>query len=508
LGDFAIAVFDEHRQTLTLARDPTGQVPLFFRVKGDRVGFATMPGALRDFGEQRSSLNPRKLACHLLGRDGLSDESFFCGVRTVRPGELVRIRDGSIDRRLHWSPAPAEAANRDIAALVEEYRDLLRSAVECRIKKERRIGAHLSSGLDSSAVAATAAMVKSKDQSLVVFTAAPLEEACDEQTRDRFADEAELAARTARRHGLRHIIIRETAPLRDVITRHTTLVQAPLWDPLNMCWWTQVRAAAAELGVSSILTGESGNLTLNAGGIGTLAAYLRKRGIYDWWQQANMFRRIGGGRWRGVLINTFGDRLPAFALRGLRRLFLHGPRTRKTFLRTDWLRSLDGYAVAFKPTGDPAADRLEAIRRGDLGLYRKAAQADRRIFERDPLADRRLIEFSLALPPEALLHDGIAKPLARAALTDRVPAEVLNQRMRGMQSADWHLKINSKIARQLFEETIQSGLFQELVDVAALDAAIDSWPIGGWSGYPATITYRNALTGTLATGMFIRLFER
>lgn len=505
LGDFAIAIYDASERTLILARDPAGQVPLHFSLSPKRAAFASMPSGLRDLGGERRRFNAKVIASHLMHRDPISDETCFEGIRKVRPGEIVRICDDAIQRRWHWQPDTNPEPGRPKAELVEEYRGHLAAAVAARMTGDDRTGAHLSSGFDSSAVAATAAMLLAGEgRQLTAFTAAPLPGAQDERTRHRFADESLLAAQTAQRHGMRHIIARNTLPLADVIRRQTALVQAPLWDPFNMCWWTDIRKQAAGLGLARILTGESGNLTLNAGGLATLAAYLRSRGMRAWWREARAAHRQNGVRWRGILINSFGSRLSDGGWKVLERVFLHRP---SGFLRPHWIGELRGQIHGVRPSGDPAADRLAAIRRGDLGPYRKAAEADCGVAELDPLADRRLTEFGLKLPPEALLHNGVSKPVARVALADRIPADVLNMRNRGMQGADWYLKLHPALARELLEEVSSNPLFRELVDVQAMTAAIDDWPKGNWNELPALVTYRNDLAGALGTGLFITQFD-
>lgn len=508
LGDFAIAIYDRRQRALTLARDPTGQLPLFFKVRGGDLVFASMPSGIRDiFG--RSGLDKRMLASHLANREHAGSETFFERIERVRPGEILRFERGQVSRRIWWTPAlyPSAAVTGD--DLVEQYRELLDLAVAGRMAGQSRLGSHLSSGFDSSAVTTTAARLLGPSGELTAFTSAPLAGSSGDVIRHWFADESALAAETAKMHGIRHVIIRETAPLFDVLRRQTKLVQAPLWAPTNAGWWAEIRRQAAELGIATILTGESGNLTLSAGGLSTLATYVRAGRLRSWWHETRSLKRSGSVRWRGIAISSFGSWLPDFAWNASRRLFLGIPaRSRVSFLQTHWREELGLRGSVIRPNPDPYANRLEALRLGDMGPYRKAAIADHGIPELDPTADRRLIEFSLALPPEQLLHNGISKPLARAALADRVPRSVLNTTQRGMQGSDWHLRVNAGTARQVLEQISPHSMVQEILDLPRLESAITAWPQADFNSYRTMAVYRNALISALATGIFIDAFER
>ena len=99
IGDFAVAVYDTSRRILALARDPTGQVPLFFRTFAQGAGFASLPNGLREVAGLASSIEPSSLARYLAGIDPVDGQTSFAEIKAVRPGEIVRIASGSIERR-------------------------------------------------------------------------------------------------------------------------------------------------------------------------------------------------------------------------------------------------------------------------------------------------------------------------------------------------------------------------------------------------------------------------
>lgn len=507
VGDYAFALYDESEGSLILARDVTGQVPLFYGKADDLLFAATMPSGLRAV---MPGIRPdAKAIARSLARVPVpGDKSHFTGISAVRPGEIVRICDGRVKSRTYWNPDLSPSGGRD-EEFVEQLRQLLDAAVATRIEDPGDIIAtHLSSGYDSSAVTATAARFLDSPRQLAAFTSAPLG-AVARLPRGRTDDETGIASQTAAMLGIRHFTVRETAPLFEVIKRQTRLSQQPVVAAYNLAWWTEIRKLASDLGARTILTAEMGNLSLSAGGLATLAGLVSAGRWGTWGKEALAAGQRDSVRWRGVLINSFGPWLPDPVWHGLRRVFLRAPTApAHTFLRRESTAALPEDNEMVRPTGDPAADRLAAIRRADLGTLRMAAIADRGISERDPTADRRLIEFSLRLPPEQLLRGGRSKPLARAALSDRLPPAVLDARLRGLQSADWFYRLSKEDAREAAESFADCGLASDILDMPSIARAIDEWPDDLQQALDGVAKYQFGLTNALAAGLFIKEFDR
>lgn len=507
VGEYAIATYDQLRRTLTLTRDPTGQRPLYFARSGNSLAFASMPSGLRvllpDNGPDLGQL-ARDLA--LIPHE--SERTVFAGIERVLPGESV-IFDGMTLSRSRWQPEFEADLRSTEAQRVEQFRDLLDQAVRSRMSN-KFTATHLSSGWDSNAVTATAARLSQDPATLCAFTAAPLEGCLGSLPRGRHADETKIAQHAARQYRIRHEIVRETAPIPDLIRRYSRLCQLPILSPFNIAWWTEIRARAKAAGAGAVLTGELGNLTLNAGGLASLGDLARLGRWQQWWHEARWAARRPDVRWRGILMNSFGFRLPD-ALRGV--LILRFQQVAEgdaaDFLQPCWRDGVRAHASErYRPSGNSYRDRWRKLRIDDVGPWRLAAIADQGIEERDPTSDRRLIEFSMRLPPEQLLRHGQSRPLAREALKDRVPGIVLEARKRGLQSADWHLRLSQRQAYEMLEEISGNAEVHEMIDLAAVRGAIDRWPTRDWNKGLGRITYSMDLPAVLATGIFLTETDR
>ena len=155
-GQFAFAIFDERRQTVLLARDPFGVLPLFYTVVGDTLIFASEIKAIlvHPLVERRVDLTGLDQVLSLPGL--VSPRTMFAGIQSLPPGHLLEVRNGAVRTAQYWDvPYPREAdavydrsEAEDLAGLEER----LLSSVERRLQADVPAGAYLSGGLDSSLV--------------------------------------------------------------------------------------------------------------------------------------------------------------------------------------------------------------------------------------------------------------------------------------------------------------------------------------------------------------------
>jgi asparagine synthase (glutamine-hydrolysing) len=501
-GDFALAVFDARKQRLTLARDPTGQAPLHYAQAGNEFAFASMPQGLSPF-LKGFAVDRLALAASVCGLRDDDPRSHFEQIWRVLPGEIVQLSAAELRRRIYWTPTTAYDDPLRSADLVDEYRHVLDVAVaNCLKGCSLPVATHLSSGYDSSAVTATAARLVSADQ-IIAFTSAPAGAAPVPPGLRRIADESGIAAATAAGLGVRHVIVREMPPMRDVIRRQSMLFQEPVIGVPNAAWLLQIRTSAAAAGATCLLSGESGNATLNAGGLYVLSDFVRQGRWLTWARQARLAAARPDTHVRGVLFNSFNPWMPSALTAALhRRRFGAGPADSVSFLRPEWrLRALE--AAGPPPRhANQYAERVHMIRNGNPGMLRKGALAGEGIDERDPLADRRLVEFSLRIPPEQLYWNGVSRPLARAALTDRLPMAIIDLKVRGLQGADWAMRFSRTDARELLEEISINTTVRDLFDLGRMEQAIDRWPREDWNRQAILGEYRLSLIGALSGGMF------
>lgn len=508
VGDFAFAFFDGARQRLVLARDPLGQRPLFWRRDASGFAFSSMPRGLHAAGAAR---NPdlATLARYMAALPQDSEASFYSGIQRVRPGHLLIVTPGGQSSVRYWQPSRERLRFTGFGDAVAAFRFELDRAVRSRLDDAgATVATHLSGGWDSSAVTATAARLLGGSGRVAAFTAVP-NGGVGPVPASRLADEGRLAAATASLYGnIDHRLVpSDRASIVDTLDRSAALFERPPFNPCNHGWLARIRAAAREAGAHVLLTGEIGNWTLSAAPTSLLADYVRQGRLREWWRETRAMTDQGRARWRGVGAASFGPWLPTPLWRRIQGL--SSSAASETALRPAFADLL-AEEMDEQLFGQPARpkDNMERTRAAfhqmDFGEYRSGILAGWGIDKRDATADRRLLEFCLRLPIEMLLSGGTRRPLARAALADRLPAAVLDERRKGLQAANWHTDLTAELPRlrELVDRIEHHPSASLMIDTGLLRRWLREWPSGGWHRPEIVARYRIALLVALAAGHF------
>jgi asparagine synthase (glutamine-hydrolysing) len=157
-GMFAIAIWDDRRRRLVLARDRAGKKPLFYLHDGRRIAFASEMKAFFGRRDLSIAIDPQAIPSYFIYGYVPSPETFYRGVRQVEPGHVVTVEaDGSLATRAYWTLTYPEegsipAENYDRPAVKTKLRQLMTEAVERRLISDVPLGAFLSGGVDSTIV--------------------------------------------------------------------------------------------------------------------------------------------------------------------------------------------------------------------------------------------------------------------------------------------------------------------------------------------------------------------
>ena len=165
-GMFAIALWDDRRKRLVLARDRIGQKPLFYRHEPGRLLFASELKSLLQVPDAPRELDLESLDLFLTYQYVPHPRSILKGYNKLPPGHLAVYENDRLSVSRYWhSPyetdydraalADAELANSDQWS-DDEWRTRLRStlteAVRLRMRSDVPLGAFLSGGIDSTVI--------------------------------------------------------------------------------------------------------------------------------------------------------------------------------------------------------------------------------------------------------------------------------------------------------------------------------------------------------------------
>ena len=161
IGMFAFAVYDKRERHLGLVRDRLGIKPLYWGRVGSRLAFASELKALAVLPDWTKELDRDALASYFRFAYVPSPHSIYRGIAKLRPGHIATI-DSSGEVRIAPFWTLAEAAERgkqnqiDVGdkQACDMLEALLGDAVGRRLVSDVPLGAFLSGGIDSTAVAA------------------------------------------------------------------------------------------------------------------------------------------------------------------------------------------------------------------------------------------------------------------------------------------------------------------------------------------------------------------
>jgi asparagine synthase (glutamine-hydrolysing) len=128
---------------------------------------------------------------------------------------------------------------------------------------------------------------------------------------------------------------------------------------------------------------------------------------------------------------------------------------------------------------------------------------------RDPLGDRRLLEFALAVPEPMYRRDGIPRSFARRVLADRLPRQILDEHRRGANSPTWFRALDETrddVAADI-DRLEGSPLAKRLIDLPRLKRLMAQWPKDANEAETRRSDYRLALARGVHVGRFIRWVE-
>ncbi|MEE9165061.1 MAG: asparagine synthase (glutamine-hydrolyzing) [Nitrospinota bacterium] len=154
-GMFALALWDEDKKRLLLARDPLGVKPLYYAEWKGLLFFSSELKSLLCVHQLPRDLCPEAIHAYLLSGSIPAPYSIFRSIQKLPPGHRIIADKSGIRTEAYWSlPEPMDSPN--LLKQTEEIEDLLLQAIKRQMVSDVPLGVFLSGGLDSSAVVAFA----------------------------------------------------------------------------------------------------------------------------------------------------------------------------------------------------------------------------------------------------------------------------------------------------------------------------------------------------------------
>ena len=450
-GQFAIALWDQERAKLLLARDHFGKKPLYYRRTANGIAFASeIKSLLADPGCPRQ-VDEDALFDYLTFQYVPHPTTIFQGISKLPPGHLLTFRDGEQAVRPYWSFVPSTGSISGPTEIPEEsIRETLEEAVRRRLVADVPVGVFLSGGVDSSAI--VAAMAQLQVNEINTFSVGFANEDYDET-----AYAAEVAERYHTRH--RRIELEPTSALQliPIIARQ---FDEPLADQAAVPTYLMCRAAREHVKVC--LSGE--------GGDEVFAGYPRYELAV---RHANNFDSLARGeaRARRLLEDplapvpaSYAQRLCSFDHREKARLLT------PSFFDPLVRRRKEIYPHFERHYGrDYEMDYLQRLQYLDLHTYltdNLLVKVDRAsmlasLEVRAPMLDRDLVRLGVNLHPGQKASGDLFKLALKKAMQPWLPAKVLWRPKMGfsMPLVDWFRNDLAAYTRESILDDLQTEVF-------------------------------------------------
>lgn len=162
-GMFALAIFDEQRDRVMIARDRIGKKPVYYASRNGRVFYASELKALLASPEVSREIDPRALWHYLTFKNVPAPFTIFRNMFVLPAGSLMTIEGGTVSVRSYWKPRFDGSSTLSADEAGDRLLELLRDAVAVRVAaSDVPVAAYLSGGVDSSLVVALMAELAPK----------------------------------------------------------------------------------------------------------------------------------------------------------------------------------------------------------------------------------------------------------------------------------------------------------------------------------------------------------
>jgi asparagine synthase (glutamine-hydrolysing) len=155
-GMFAFVIWDKEKKELFGARDYFGIKPLYYYKKDNDFIFGSEIKSFLHHPAFVKELNVDALENYLTFQYSATDETFFKNVYKLPPAHYFTYKDGKLEINRYWQVEFKADHSHTLEETVNEISEVFHDSVKAHKIADVEVGSFLSSGVDSSYVAAVA----------------------------------------------------------------------------------------------------------------------------------------------------------------------------------------------------------------------------------------------------------------------------------------------------------------------------------------------------------------
>lgn len=155
-GMFGFVIFDKNKDQIFGARDFFGIKPLYYAEMGETLMWGSEIKSFLDHPHFKKKLNETALENYLTFQYSPTTETFFKNVYKLPAAHYFIYKNGKMDVTRYWEVKFTPDDKPDLDEWVNRITDTFKNSVEAHKIADVEVGSFLSSGVDSSYVAAVA----------------------------------------------------------------------------------------------------------------------------------------------------------------------------------------------------------------------------------------------------------------------------------------------------------------------------------------------------------------
>lgn len=155
-GMFSFVIWDKNKKELFGARDFFGIKPMYYAIMGKTLMFGSEIKSFLAHPHFRKELNTTALENYLTFQYSPTKETFFRNVYKLMPAHYFRYKDGKMQIKRYWDVKFSADGKPNLEEWVNRISDTFHDSVKAHKIADVEVGSFLSSGVDSSYVAAVA----------------------------------------------------------------------------------------------------------------------------------------------------------------------------------------------------------------------------------------------------------------------------------------------------------------------------------------------------------------
>ena len=487
LGMFAFVIWDSTQKRLFCARDRVGIKPFYYSSNDSHFVCASEIKAIFSGNFGNPAVNPAGLKDYLTFQFCLGDKTLFKGIRKLEPGHFLTVDFASSRIRLnvsrYWDLSYDIDDVHEEGWFVQHLAGLVEDAVRIHLRSDVPLGAHLSGGLDSTAVVCIAANLL-KGERLDTFTGAFREGTKFDETAY-----AKLVSKSAAT--VYHEVYVDGRELSNVLPRLIYIMDEPAAGPGIIPQYYVSMLAGQHVKV--VLGGQGGD-ELFLGYVRYLAAYLEQC------LKGAIFETKNRSRY-AVSLESIVPNLPALQAYCpmLQNFWANGifedPERRyfKLIDRSEGMTHLFSPEL-FELQYDPFESYEQIFNRPGLhSLINRMTYFDLKgslpallhvedrtsmaasVESRVPLIDHRIVEFMAKIAPNVKFAGGRMKHLFKGAIKNFVPAEIFDRKDKmgfPVPFGQW----TTGVARDFVRDTLLSSTARQrgLYNIPRVEKALEN----------------------------------